>query len=199
MGGLKKAAINSIYTFASIQSAMVIIAPPSRHRHTGQVANHHTVRRRLWCRVEHLSFCCSQGTDMMYVHKGEHLESLPADWMESVCCVMDSDCTCCRLHHSTSPSCDRETAVSSLLAMYCDVYSRIWESQGGETPDTVTKYAWNLITKHRQAMFPKHFQYVTAEGEVTRELFGDLIAGRACRRLWTDVDDAFEFVRVDTL
>lgn len=165
------AAINAIYTFASMPNAMVLICPESTHADTGRPASGETMRERLWCRVEHVAYCCSRGVSTMFLHRGEALEPLPEEWMPSVCCVYESMSTCCRLKHKTSPSCDRETCVLPLLALYYDVYSR---KELGRS-DERDFYAWNLIKQHRERMFPRTFTYQTENGDEERPLFADML------------------------
>merc|ERR1719362_1710280 len=121
---LQTASIKCIYSFASLPNAMVIVCPDSVHQDTDQKADHHSVRNRLWCRVEHLAYCCSRGTSSMYIHRGDVLEPLPDDWMKSVCCVFEADSTCCRLKHTTTTTCDRQVIVQPMLALYFDVMLR---------------------------------------------------------------------------
>jgi len=168
---MQATSINSIYSFASLPNAMVIVCPDSVHVDTGQPANRHSIRERLWCRVEHLAYCCSNGIQSMYLHGGTDLEPLPDDWMKSVCCVFDSHSTCCRLKHTTTPTCDRKVVVQPLLALFYDVLLR--HAQGLQ--DVTLSYAYHLIHENKDRMFPRLFVFETDKEARSEELFGDMI------------------------
>merc|ERR1739848_403574 len=150
---------------------MVVVCPDSVHVNEARRADCESIKNRLWCRVEHLAFYCSNGLHAMYQHRGIELEKLASHWMEAVCCVFDAQSTCCRLQHSTSELCDRETVVLPLLALHADVYSR--QTMGtGSVDDSVV----SMIAEHRERMFPRTFTYRTPQGvPEERELFGDML------------------------
>lgn len=164
-----RAAIESIYAYACASDVMVVVCPDSVHAQTAKQAGRESVKWRFWCRVEQLAFCCQQGIGRMHLHGGQGLEPLPGDWMDSVCCVHDSDRTCCRLRHSGFSRCDRERAVVPLLALYHDVYTRAMSSECTDKDS----YAWSLIRRNRRRMFPKSFRFLCGTREEQRELFGD--------------------------
>lgn len=169
---LKKAAINAIYTFASVPDMLIIVCPETVHASTGKAANVESVKTRFWCRVEQLAYFCTQGADHMFLHQGTRLEPVPADWMDAVCCVYDADTTCCRLNHRTIPMCDRQSAVLPLLAMYYDVYKRTTHRKQLSPKD---RAVWEMIQRHKEGMFPKQILYKSEEKEELRDLFGDII------------------------
>lgn len=171
----KKLAINSIYTYARMPDIMVIVCPESRHANTGQVADHTSVRKRLWCRLEHLAFYNTVGSRRMFLHCGGKLECLPRDWMHSVCKVFDGECTCCRLRHTNSEECDRKACVVPLLALYYD--KQVQKMSGTRSSDDVVgDEGWELISKFRKQMFPNDFTYMTPMNTIeSRVLFGDML------------------------
>lgn len=169
---LKRAAINSLYTFASLSDIMVIICPESTHASTMQPANEETVKTRFWCRMEQLAHYCKQGEQSMFLHRGARLEALPSDWMDSVCAIYNAQTTCCRIEHATMPNCDRESAVLPMLALYYDVYKRVLQSK--ELSPT-NRAVWELIQRNKADMFPKRHVYVFEGNALPRDLFGDMI------------------------
>lgn len=168
---LKKAAINTLYSFASIPDMLVMVCPESRHASTMMPANMETIKTRFWCRLEQLAFFCSQGSEGMMLHLGAKLEPMPADWMDAVCCVYEANTTCCRLQHSTIPTCDREGAVLPLLALYYDVYRRVICTKELSLDCAV----WQLICRSKENMFPKQYVFNHEGKEEMRDLFGDMI------------------------
>jgi hypothetical protein len=168
---MQKASINSIYSFASLPDAMVIVCPDSTHLDTERKADQHSIRNRLWCRVEHLAYCCSRGTSSMYLNCGDVLEPLPDDWMKSVCCVFEAQSTCCRLKHTTTMNCDRKVIVQPLIALYFDVLLR--NARGDHDEKDV--YAYTLIKGNTEKMFPRTYTFESKTGTWERDLFGDLL------------------------
>jgi len=168
---MQTASINSIYSFASLPDAMVIVCPESIHLDTQQKADQDSIRDRLWCRVEHLAYCCSRGTSSMYLHCGDVLGPLPDDWMKSVCCVFEAHSTCCRLKHTTTMTCDRKVIVQPLVALYFDVLLR--NARGDHDEKDV--YAYTLIKENKEKMFPRTYTHESEEGTSERDLFGDLL------------------------
>eukprot|EP00428_Durinskia_dybowskii_P036659 CAMPEP_0170272414 /NCGR_PEP_ID=MMETSP0116_2-20130129/36160_1 /TAXON_ID=400756 /ORGANISM="Durinskia baltica, Strain CSIRO CS-38" /LENGTH=320 /DNA_ID=CAMNT_0010523623 /DNA_START=16 /DNA_END=976 /DNA_ORIENTATION=- len=165
------ATVKSIYTFASVPDAMVLVCPMSEHAVTGRSASMESMKDRMWCRVEHLSYCCSRGRHSMFIHQGNALEPLPEDWIPSVCCVFEASSTCCSKEHFMSARCDRESVVLPLLALYYDASVR--QARGGDSEKD--DYAWGLISKYKDRMFPKTFIYRTAGKEEVKPLFDDMI------------------------
>jgi len=170
---LQKAAINAIYGFASAPSVFVIVCPQSTHANTLRVANDESIKGRFWCRLEQVAFFCRQGRNKMFLHRGTKLDPLPADWLDSVCCVYDSITTCCRLQHATIPDCDREKAVLPLLALYHDVYERHSAKDSPKSQEDTD--VWELIQRHKTAMFPTSFAYNYKGERQHRTLFGQMI------------------------
>lgn len=175
-----KRAVNSIYTFACVPTTMVIICPPTIHKDTHEAVDDVTVRSRLWCRVEQVSFGCTRGTEHMFLHRGQELEALPSDWMESVCCVFDAQSSCCKLKHTTFPECDRETVCHSLLALYFHLYSQklaLSKNKKEEHSESSKAWreAWALVEKHKARMFPETFLYATATGPIEKDLFSNML------------------------
>jgi len=165
----KEAAIDSIYTYACISDVMVVVCPESVHANTGKQAGRESVKQRFWCRLEQTAFCCQRGAGRMHLHDGNGLESVPDHWLDTVCCVHDSEMTCCRLRHCGRSRCDRERSVAPLLALYHDIYSRAMSPECRKE-DT---HIWSLIRRNRDRVFPKSFQFLCGAGEEVRELFGD--------------------------
>lgn len=170
---LKKAAINALYTYASIADMLIIVCPTSVHASTNKLANVETMRKRFWCRVEQLAYFCKQGRANMLLHQGARLEPVPDNWMDAVCCVCQGDTTCCRIEHVHNRGCDRESAVLPLLALYYDVYDRVVNSK--DDMSDKDRAVWELIKRRKDGMFPKQFMYKYKGEEVIQDLFGQMI------------------------
>jgi len=162
----RQAAISSICLYAAVSDFMIIACPNSVHASTLEKADSESIKRRFWCRLEQVVFGCLQGTGKMHLHRGRELEVLPDGWMDSICCVYESNTSCCRQRHAGFSGCDRETAVTPLLTFFSDVYWRATTSGQATEKDL---YAWDLICRHRHRMFPKTFRFTSSAGEQQEE------------------------------
>lgn len=173
---LKQLAVYSLYVYAGLSDYLLIIAPPSVHDNTKQIADADSYKSRVWCRAEQLAHFCKSGMSTMFLCTSQdgHLEPLSADWITAVVRVFDGEMTCCRLLHElngTMMKCDKESLVSTLLGLYFEVYTSLVIGEGSEAKIGMQ----NLITTEKDRIFPANFSYVTKKGTEQRELFGDMI------------------------
>lgn len=169
---LKSLAVSSLYCYASAASALIIICPTSLHEQTGETADAQSYKSRVWCRAEQLAHFSRAGIGNMYIcTSAEQLEPCNMEWIQDVVCVFGGEMTCCRLQHPHDQSCDRESLVPALMALYFVLYT---EHRSG-TLSEVAEPAWRLIQRNKEYLFPKKFEYKTGSSVQTRELFGPLI------------------------
>eukprot|EP00929_Paragymnodinium_shiwhaense_P047503 TRINITY_DN24094_c0_g4_i1.p1 TRINITY_DN24094_c0_g4~~TRINITY_DN24094_c0_g4_i1.p1 ORF type:complete len:796 (-),score=64.64 TRINITY_DN24094_c0_g4_i1:174-2561(-) len=170
----KVLAIDSLFMYASLADALVVVCPPSYHQQTGECCGVEQYQKRTWCRVEQMAHFCSHGSASMYMtpRPGE-LVQLGHDWIEQAVYIFEGYATCCRLGHADGKRCDKELIVPTALAMYANLLFKVTHA---DLPHTSIESIWDLIRSNLDRVFPRQFDYTNAAGKTRRrELFGSTI------------------------
>eukprot|EP00929_Paragymnodinium_shiwhaense_P058791 TRINITY_DN29459_c0_g2_i1.p1 TRINITY_DN29459_c0_g2~~TRINITY_DN29459_c0_g2_i1.p1 ORF type:complete len:1104 (+),score=92.11 TRINITY_DN29459_c0_g2_i1:95-3406(+) len=171
----KKLAVDSLYVYASNADYLVAICPSCRHAQTNEDGGIDMYKSRVWCRVEQVAHCCTNGfSRMSYSTSPGELHPIDENWIQDVLYIFEGEVTCCRLRHPGDRRCDKELLVPTVLAMYRTLSAKIHE--GCILGDDVYS-VWEMITNDHDRVFPQTFQYRTAADDVrTKQLFGKLIS-----------------------
>lgn len=168
---LRRLAANTLYMYASLSNAMVIIAPKGVHEDTGEESGLQSYLQRVWTRIEQLAFFCANGTLNMFFMSEDGLQQIQDQWVQDIIAVFEGKLTCCRQKHPNGVACDREGMVPMLLGLYFEVTT----SYLSESCLPHIEKVWNIIEARRDIIFPKDFIYEGARASERRELFGDLL------------------------
>jgi len=168
----KAAAVNSLYIYASLADLMVIVCPDSQHNNTKERAGAESYKQRVWCRAEQMAHLCHHGTETMFVSTADNFDDLPKGWMDTVSRVFAGDMTCCRLGHKGGATCDKQSLLPVMLALYFDLYVQHVSGKKHGNFDLL----WGMISEDKDNIFPSHVEYTTeSKGVETHELFGSMI------------------------
>lgn len=168
--GVQVLAINSLYTYASVVDALVIVAPDSMHEDTGEKADLESYRRRTWTRMEQLAHVAAHDMESMYVARPGGLRVTTKEWLIGIVHLFDGNMTCCRLGHAGTNTCDKEKLVLPLLGLWYSL-----RGGRGKRTNTGAKMLLSIIHKDVQKVFPPKFAFECDQGTKEKNLFGDLI------------------------
>jgi len=189
---VQKLAINSIYIFAAAVDALIIIAPDSFHRDTGEACGLVSYKSRVWTRIEQIAHVAAHCVSSVFIKMMDSLQPIDDSWLSTFVSIFDASMTCCRLKHEHQTYCDKELFVAPLLGIW---YRILLDVYGGcATPGASALH--RLIDGQKTIVFPKIFTFHLDETTEERELFGDLIA-RVERRANETASEGF--TRVPTL
>lgn len=175
--GLQALAIDSLPAYASSSVALLIVAPAVEHTDTGRMCDKESYQKRAWCRAEQLSFLLgATNKDQMFMAEGGALKPLTVEWLVKSARVFEGNLTCCYRNHEGASHCDKELLVVPMLGLWMASRDEVCRPVGGggsAIGETATQMMRQIAP---QDIFPATFQFKTAKGEETRELFGDLLA-----------------------
>ena len=150
----------------------MIVAPKAKHADTGSWCDAQTYGKRVWCRAEQVSHYVRNGHDAMYLASGADgefdFDKVAEDWLLENLCIFEANLTCCMRKHTRIKMCDKAALVLPILGLYAEVY--VNRKDEGSSYAKAYKYMSGSL---RDRMFPRTFTYVTEDGGVERQLFGD--------------------------
>mmetsp|Transcript_6071 Transcript_6071/g.12796 ORF Transcript_6071/g.12796 Transcript_6071/m.12796 type:complete len:1062 (-) Transcript_6071:175-3360(-) len=180
---IQSLAVRSLAAYAASATYFIIVAPDTKHADLDEVCDIDTYQKRMWTRAEQVCHSMRNGTEGMFITKGEELPlaKVEHDFFKESLRVFEGELTCCRLEHKGMSVCDRQCLVIPLLGLFGELYRASVEGgKGGNIAALSSVEAFlTEIEMHQDSVFPPTFSRTTwrKNKQFVEEivLFGDLI------------------------